>query len=108
MQKPTSFSAKRCYNHGDREVVAKCTHCGHFFCRECISEYLDRITCAACIRSLQSSEESGAIRASRLLIAGKLLLSLLICYLAFFTLAQLLCAIPHQFHDTTFINEEAK
>ncbi len=46
------LAEKRCHNHPQREAVARCVGCGLFFCRECIVEHEERMTCAACLPPL--------------------------------------------------------
>ncbi len=46
------LAEKRCRNHPQREAVARCVGCGLYFCRECIVEHEERMTCAACLPPL--------------------------------------------------------
>ena len=48
----SNLTFQRCFNHAAREAVARCPACGHYFCRECITEHDDRVICAACLRKL--------------------------------------------------------
>jgi len=50
---------QRCLNHTFREAVARCPECGHYFCRECITEHEDRVVCASCLRKLVESSAGG-------------------------------------------------
>src|SRR2546429_9979935 len=43
---------QRCFNHALREAAARCPECGHFYCRECITEHEDRVICANCLAKL--------------------------------------------------------
>ena len=47
-----SLARQRCFNHGRREAVARCPQCGHYYCRECITEHDDRVICDACLKKL--------------------------------------------------------
>ena len=47
-----SLIHQRCFNHALREAVARCSECGHFYCRECITEHEDRVICAGCLSKL--------------------------------------------------------
>ena len=92
---------QRCHNHRQREAVARCPECGRFFCRECITEHADKVFCAACLRRMV--EPSGKIsnRFQRLLQLGHFLLGILILYLLFYYLGQILLALPSDFHEGT-------
>jgi hypothetical protein len=39
----------RCFNHAQREAVARCPGCRRFYCRECVTEHDDRLMCAQCL-----------------------------------------------------------
>jgi len=43
---------QRCFNHVQREAVARCPQCRGYFCRECITEHDDRVICAGCLSKL--------------------------------------------------------
>jgi hypothetical protein len=45
----TAVAHQRCLHHHEREAVARCPECGHYFCRECITEHDERVICASCL-----------------------------------------------------------
>ncbi|MCD4819929.1 MAG: rhomboid family protein [Candidatus Cloacimonetes bacterium] len=51
----SKLSQVRCHNHIDREAVSLCKHCHNYFCRECISDYDDKMLCKSCIDKLISN-----------------------------------------------------
>jgi len=42
----------RCQNHIEREAAAICMKCQNYFCKECITEYDDKMLCKNCIDDL--------------------------------------------------------
>ena len=50
----SKLSQVRCINHIDREAVSICKHCHNYFCRECITDYDDKMLCKSCIDKLIS------------------------------------------------------
>ncbi len=57
-----ALASQRCLNHATREAVARCPECGHFYCRECITEHDDRVICASCLKKLVQQAEPVAKR----------------------------------------------
>jgi len=97
----------KCFNHEAREAIARCPECGHFFCRECITEHGGRVLCSACIRNTHLSKEetrSGAFFSIWRACAGvgRLFIGLLILWIFFYAVGQLLLLIPDSFHSGEF------
>lgn len=95
-----SLKVQRCFNHGQREAVARCATCGNYFCRECVTEHAGRMTCARCL----GQPETPARRLHLLaLTTGSVLLStgLLILWFCFFLAGRVLLAIPSSIHEGT-------
>ena len=92
---------QRCFNHAQREAVARCPGCGQFFCRECIAEHEDRVLCAACLRKLarvpllRRRGFAGVVR------LGQGLAGLLLAWFFFYLIGEALLAIPTAFHEGT-------
>jgi len=92
---------QRCLNHAQREAVARCPGCGHYFCRECITEPDDRVICAACLRKLawvpllQRRGLTGLVR------VGQCVLGMLAAWFFFYLLGEALLALPMSFHEGT-------
>lgn len=96
-----SITLTRCFNHGQREAVARCPSCRRHFCRECVTEHDHRMLCASCIAAATAVSEAPARRPLRLPIFPALQLSgaLFVLWLFFFTLGRLLLMVPSQHHD---------
>jgi hypothetical protein len=95
------ITQQRCRNHMQREAVARCPGCGGFFCRECITEHEDKVLCAACLRQLVEPYGKPSDRFRGLIRLGHFLLGILILYVLFYYLAQILVALPSDFHEGT-------
>ena len=101
MSTPADLTYQRCLNHGQREAVARCPGCGHYFCRECTTEHDDRVICAACLHKLarmpllQRRELAGLIR------LGECVLGVLAAWFFFYLLGEALLALPTSFHEGT-------
>lgn len=95
-----SLSQTRCFNHVQREAVARCPSCRRHFCRECVTEHDHRLLCVSCIASLP--EEAGRERRFGLPFraASQLAGSLVVLWLAFYVVGQALLLVPSEFHDT--------
>jgi hypothetical protein len=84
-----------------REAVARCPECARFFCRECITEHADLVICAACLRNQVKPAGYSTGRFGGFLRFGHFLFGFLILYLTFYYFAQVLLAIPAEFHEGT-------
>lgn len=93
------ITQQRCHNHLEREAVARCPECGRFFCRECITEHEDKVHCAACLRKLVEPSEKTSDRFQGLFRFGHFLLGILILYVLIYYLAEILLALPSNFHE---------
>lgn len=96
-----NLATQRCLNHAQREAVARCPHCGQFFCRECVTEHEDRVICEACLRKLarvpllQRRGFADAVRVSQCL------LGLVAAWFFFYLIGEGLLALPAKFHEAT-------
>ncbi len=96
----STLKVQRCFNHRQREAVARCATCGNYFCRECVTEHAGRMTCARCL-------VQPAVIKPRLqivpLLTGTLLLGvgLVILWFCFFLAGRVLLAIPTAVHEGT-------
>lgn len=91
-------------NHAAREAAARCPTCKEFFCRECITEHKGRLTCTACLQKIDRQEtekKDGAFRnAGKVVVGGlKALLSLMMLWMLFYGIGQLLLLFPDSFHS---------
>lgn len=98
---------QRCHRHAAREAVARCPECGRFFCRECIGEHAGRAICAECLETL-AAELSAAKQRRRLLPAlknlGGILCGILLAWICFLILGELLTRIPDAFHELDLLD----
>jgi hypothetical protein len=95
------ISRRRCHNHPGREAASLCIECGRSFCRECITEHDDRMFCSSCIGKLLMPTSSLRFHLSDIVALGQSLLGILIAWLVFYYLGQVLLLLPSSFHDGT-------
>ena len=96
-----SLAHQRCLHHDTREAIARCPECGHFFCRECITEHDERVICASCLKKIAHAAEQPARRRWNLwpvLQGGS---GLMLAWLIFYVIGRILLALPDSFHDGT-------
>jgi hypothetical protein len=98
---PVAIEHRRCTRHPLREAVARCPECARFFCRECISEYADRVLCADCIAKLMRRQTRGSSRFAALLHLTLALGGVLTAWLFFDALGRVLVRAPSSFHQGT-------
>ncbi len=96
-----NLAHQRCFNHAEREAVARCPKCGQCFCRECVTEHDDQVICAACLRKLarvpllQRKRFAAALR----LVAS--IAGVLLAWFFFYLLGESLLSLPASFHEGT-------
>jgi hypothetical protein len=95
------LSQQRCFNHFQREAVARCLECRQYFCRECITEHDDRIICAACLRKLAERPLRRRRALAGALRLGQCALGLVVLWFFFYQVGEGLLAIPSSFHEGT-------
>lgn len=100
------ITQQRCDHHMFREAVARCPECSRFFCRECITEHEDRVLCAACLRKQFKPLKTTLGRFQWLFRLGHFLVGVMILYILFYYLAQILLALPSDFHEGTLWQSE--
>lgn len=98
----SGISHLRCFNHADREAVARCPQCSRTFCRECITEHEERVICARCLAALVSSPRSKLSHLGRLLGGAWCLMSFTVLWAVLYYLGKILLRIPANFHETLF------
>jgi hypothetical protein len=96
-----SLSHQRCFNHASREAAARCPECAQFYCRECITEHDDRVICAACLRKLPKISLTPRGGFISLLRAAQVGLGVVVVWMFFHFLGEMLLSIPSSFHDGT-------
>jgi len=92
---------QRCFNHSLREAAARCPECGHFYCRECITEHHDRVICAAYLKKLVKSPFVQRRAFIGMLRAFQCLLGVFTAWLFFYFVGQTLLSIDSSFHEGT-------
>jgi hypothetical protein len=92
---------QRCFNHAEREAVARCPQCGHYFCRECITEHEDRVICAACLRNMATPRPMQRRALAGLVRGSQCLLGLVLVWFFFYLIGEGLLALPTSFHEST-------
>ena len=90
---------QRCFNHGDREAVARGPECRQYFCRECVTEHEDRVLCAGCLARLTGQGDKRVRRLGALWRAAQFAAAVLVVWLVFYGLGQGLLALPSSFHE---------
>lgn len=93
-----SLTLTRCFNHGQREAVARCPACRRHFCRECVTEHDHKLLCASCIEALAASEVVGERRRWPVIPALQLFAALFVLWVSFFGVGRVLLLIPSEFH----------
>jgi hypothetical protein len=97
----SSLAQQRCFNHAQREAVARCPECGHCYCRECITEHDDRVICAACLAKIARGPLAGRRAFAWVAPAGACVLGLFIVWFFVYLIGEALLAIPSAFHEGT-------
>jgi hypothetical protein len=92
---------QRCFNHALREAAACCPACGRCFCRECVTEHEERLTCAACLRKLVKpplTQRTGFVAVVRAL---ECLTGVFAAWAVFYLIGRVLVSMPDSFHEGT-------
>ena len=89
----------RCFNHADREAVARCPRCSRYFCRECVTEHDDQLICAACLAEPTAGGPGHWLTGGYTLIAGAV--GLAIAWGCFYFVGRMLLRLPSSFHEGT-------
>lgn len=95
----TEVSRLRCFNHGNREAVARCPACSRTFCRECITEHENRVICAQCLSALGQNGPGKRSRAAVMLHGIVSLVSFIFLWAVFYYLGRILLSMPSTFHE---------
>ncbi|NNL74906.1 MAG: rhomboid family protein [Desulfobacterales bacterium] len=95
------ITQQRCHNHMLREAAARCPECDLFFCRECITEHEDKVLCAACLGKKREPAIQSYDRYQWMFRLGHFSLGILILYIFFYYLGQILLSFPSSFHEGT-------
>ena len=88
----------RCFNHFERQSVARCPACTHHYCRECVTEHEGRLLCASCIAGPEEHAARKRILAG-LRAAAQLAVAVVILWAAFSFAGSAMLRIPSAFHE---------
>jgi len=94
-----SLSQQRCLNHAEREAVARCPECSHFFCRECVTEHEDRVICASCLKKTAKEKKILHLPLAAIGALAMGLTGLFTTWLFFYMIGLILAGMPGNFHD---------
>jgi len=92
---------QRCFNHALREAAARCPECGHFYCRECITEHEDRVICATCLGKLAAPRLTERRAFIGIVRTAQLLIGLFTTCLFFYLCGRVLLSIDSSVHEGT-------
>jgi hypothetical protein len=98
---PGGLAQQRCFNHFQREAVARCVECRQFFCRECVAEHDDRIVCATCLGKLARRPPARTRRVAGLLRLGQCVIGVILLWCFFYLCGVKMLSIPTSFHEGT-------
>ena len=93
-----ALSHQRCLHHITREAVARCPECGHFYCRECITEHDDRVICASCLKKVAAVVKSGPRLRLNLWPLMQGMGGFVLAWFVFYTVGRMLLSLPEEFH----------
>ncbi len=94
-----TLASQRCFNHHEREAVARCPQCSRFFCRECVTEHDDIMLCASCIKAIVKPSLTKRLYFSGIFRAGQFIVGFFIAWIFFYYLGEILIGIPSSFHE---------
>ncbi|GMU92117.1 MAG: hypothetical protein AMXMBFR4_11750 [Candidatus Hydrogenedentota bacterium] len=97
----SAIAHQRCWNHAQREAVARCPECRHYFCRECVVEHEDRVLCASCLRQIADEAQEQGGRLAFAARSAALVAGLLLVWTFFYLLGRGLITVPSEFHEIT-------
>ena len=95
-----SLTQTRCFNHGQREAVARCPGCRRHYCRECVTEHGHRLLCASCLAADVAEPAARSARSIPFRGIAQLGASVFVLWLFFYVVGQALLLIPSEFHQT--------
>ena len=94
-----SLTLTRCFNHGQREAVARCPSCRRHYCRECVTEHDHKLLCASCIEALASTQSATERRPWPIIPTLQLFVALFVLWISFYGVGRALLLVPSQFHQ---------
>lgn len=97
----STLAQQRCFNHALREAAARCPECGHFFCRECVTEHDDVVLCSACLKKTARIPLAKRFAFAKILRLAHFVFAVLLAWFFFFLIGSGLLKLPTSFHEGT-------
>lgn len=94
-----ALTRKRCFHHAQREAAARCPECGHFYCRECVTEHEGRVLCVRCLSHLNQEAPKARLPLGGFVLAAQAVSALLLLWFIFYSVGEGLASLPDAFHD---------
>ena len=104
----TRVLMERCFRHPGREAASRCPGCKRYYCRECVNEHEGRVLCAECLEKLLAPQTTRLRTWPSIAAPLSVLGGLLIAWLFFAAVANVLLLFPDTFHDSQSSFEEGK
>jgi hypothetical protein len=96
-----TLTHQRCFNHNEREAVARCPECKRCFCRECITEHDDRVICAACLRKIGRVPILRRRGFAGVIQSVECVFGIFVVWFFFYLVGESLLSLPNEFHEGT-------
>jgi hypothetical protein len=103
-----NLTLQRCLIHADREAVVRCPSCGHYFCRECITEHDQKFLCSSCLQRVTPRVEPANWNAAWLMSIVKMMVGIAVAWFFFYLIGQSLMLIPPNVHDGGYLRSLGK
>jgi hypothetical protein len=92
----------RCWNHGERLAIARCSSCGRHYCRECVAEHDNRMICGACLRREQPAARArGRAWFAMVGRCAQTIAAVFVAWLVFYGAGRILLRMPDSMHEGT-------
>ena len=89
---------QRCLIHSDREAVARCPSCAHYFCRECVTEHEGKFLCSNCLQRRPARIRPARATTKWFKAALGMFFGLSVAWIFFYLVGRLLILIPANLH----------
>jgi len=96
-----NIQKQKCFNHSAREAAARCPACNRYYCRECVTEHEDRVLCALCLKKSSIDQDKQTKRGTWIVQPCIFCFGVILIWLFFFYLGDLLLSLPADFHVGT-------
>lgn len=96
-----TIASQRCFNHSLREAVARCPQCRRYFCRECVTDYDERVVCSTCLTQIARPELTPRRPLGSCAGLLQCIVGILMVWVFFYFLGRALLSLPTSFHEGT-------